>query len=76
MARPAVPADKRITPYQSRVARQRALREAGGWIGTVELTPAAAEALRALKGDRSINETISAALIAANKKSPDRKGRG
>lgn len=72
MPRPrSVTAADRITPYQSRVARQTALREAGGWIGTVELSAGAVRALGALRGGRSINATIEAALIdAGNDKSP------
>lgn len=66
MPRPrSVTAADRITPYQSRVARQTALREAGGWIGTVELSPSAYTALLQLQGERSISATIDAALIAA-----------
>lgn len=65
MPRASIPAAERITPYQSRVARQTALREAGGWIGTVELSPAAYAALQQLQGEHSISATIDAALIAA-----------
>jgi hypothetical protein len=76
MARPRRNPDIRIDAYASRIARQKALRKAGGWIGTVELSPAAHEALRALQGEHSISATIDAALIAAardqrpQKKSP------
>lgn len=65
MARPRRNPDIRIDAYASRIARHAALREAGGWIGTVELSPAAHAALRALQRDRSISTTIDAALIAA-----------
>ena len=65
MPRPRRNPDIRIDAYASRVARHQTLRKAGGWIGTVELSPAAHDALRALQGDRSISATIDAALIAA-----------
>jgi hypothetical protein len=65
MPRPRRNPDIRIDAYASRVTRHQTLREAGGWIGTVELSPAAHEALRALQGDRSISATIEAALVAA-----------
>lgn len=64
MPRP-IPATGRVTPYASRIARQQTLREAGGWIGTVELSPAGHDALRALQGDHSISATIDAVLVAA-----------
>lgn len=73
MARP-IPQTGRVTTYQSRVARQTALREAGGWIGTVELSPEAHAALRALQGDRSISETIEDALIDRRKKARTPRG--
>lgn len=68
MPRASIPAAERVTPYQSRVARQTALREAGGWIGTVELSPAACAAMSALRDGRSINATIDATLIAAKRR--------
>lgn len=73
MPRKPIPADQRVTPYQSRLTRQAALRAAGGWIGTVELSPAAHSALRELQRharselqhDLSISETIDDALTLA-----------
>ena len=69
MPRP-IPETGRVTPHQSALKRQTALREAGGWIGRVELSPEAHAALRALQDGRSISETIDAALIAQAQKIP------
>lgn len=63
MPRKRLNPDKPVTPSQGRAARLKALREAGGWAGRVELPKEAMDAIFSMSRGRSISATISDALL-------------